>query len=390
MLTTLIVIVFVIALILAIPLFVFMTFGFIRLRSDDESAFITAVKSQTIQAVVVGNDFRRFISNVVDDTVGTANTASVRQKLYYDMVKGELTFVPQPGPKIDYVLSYFGYSWVNWLYPNGRIHEFEIDTAKLAMVKNEKGEFVEAKNLPIKERLVHSKKLVKELRWQFPRYVAVPNVQLSDGGSVGFLAKVILQVVDPLKPIFTYNGAFFPLVDVFVIGRINDFASKIKYKTGPEEMQLVRMDLTSKKSLFDQTVMEINSQIEKELGLRFVSATIYDYEPSEDYQEIEKAAQAEAAKELAGKGQIAEAKANAKTAIINARAKKKALDLISQGEHLQAQRLVSGLTVKGASPDVVQQCSAQVLKARARAEMVGLTSLTEVEAGNVVPTIPVK
>lgn len=124
---------------------------------------------------------------------------------------------------------YLGVRWVSFLWPMVHAYRFTISQDKLRD-QTEMGDDPKLFN-----RIVADKGEVGSLWWKAPRPVWIQDVELGgDGSRLNLLIQVRIQIVDPVKVVFTWQANFYPLIDQAVEATVNNFCQEFVYRQDEE------------------------------------------------------------------------------------------------------------------------------------------------------------
>lgn len=115
-----------------------------------------------------------------------------------------------------YLRKNFGFFWVSALYPIRHIHNFKISRVRLL----EHPVKVEGRDVKVTDwiRDFGGKDFTSYLLWQFPRPFVMEGVEFAGGLKADLLIMSTLQSVMPYRPVFPYEGNFFPLLSTAIHG----------------------------------------------------------------------------------------------------------------------------------------------------------------------------
>ena len=114
-----------------------------------------------------------------------------------------------------------GRYFTSWLYPLVKVHRFTVMAGGL---KDGSGAGKEKpkEGAPLREWMYQDKREVRSLRTRFPRPVLVEGTEMMDTFRVDNIVMLMLRVVDPYIPVFTYKGDFFRMVNAITESVLND------------------------------------------------------------------------------------------------------------------------------------------------------------------------
>ncbi|MEQ1499982.1 MAG: hypothetical protein ABL917_01255 [Parcubacteria group bacterium] len=305
-------------------------------------------------------------------------------ELINDWVLVDEEYEGQSEKEKTFIQKTWGYYWRGFDIFNRRVHVIPL-TKKKANANLRPG-------MPPEEWITGSDNVaeVDQLRSEFPRPVAVPDMKFSDGIEANLLLQGNYEVVVPRRPVYNLKGDFTSIIESYTRTAMKDVAMTMTAEDFRKASQV------EGSAMSNSIVALINRKLIETCGVRLRGASVPVYNLSSDAEE--KAAKAEELARLEGLAKIAEAKAQAEVAKIAAEraAANKLIDATAEAEadNLRNAASITDVTLAttamikdGVHPDI----AAQVAGATGRATRYTHPDskvTTQVEGGGAVVTIP--
>ena len=304
----------------------------------------TTVRTGTMKFVVAGESWTKTIANIPDKSLndkGVLVDGEKRKKVL------EKTFG----------LFFVGLPFIRKVYSFPIIKEKENPRAKADDPKT----WIDRQDRP---------EMVDELRWKFPRPILVPDVEFSEALKATILVLCKFEVLAPVVPVFIQHARFFELLAAYVRNGVINYCQKMSLN------DFIKADKKDGGDMSTKIIADINSFVEKEIGIRLTGLGVTNYEAEED--ETSKALAASEKARLLAEAAAQRAEGEAKAD--NIRAKARVADIVET---------VADLINKGVSPDV----AAQVAHGVGRAERFTrsdskITTLVDGGGSNVAVPLP--
>ncbi len=314
----------------------------------------TYVPTGRFKMVVAGEKLIRVLSNLKGYSCEEENSPP------WQVVKEGDNFTPHQ----SWFEKLFGATFVSFLYPIKRVHEFTVVADKLKPEAERAGK-------PLKEWVHYEERLVKELLFRFPHPLYISSIELGgDKWQINLLLMLDLQITNPAIVVMIYNGKVLEQIDAAVKSAVIDYCNGYTEETtlpdGSKEkiphLWTYESFLTANKgrgSDIENIILDLNmgsdegrkDGLEDRFGVSIKSAWVQDLDLSEAQEELLKASKAKALQEELAKAGIAEAQGKAKQTIIAAEATKTALLTEGQGQAEAWSELTAALRKQGISPE---------------------------------------
>jgi hypothetical protein len=224
----------------------------------------------------------------------------------------------------------YGIFWISLFYPIWSLHTFKITKARV-----HEGAIAD-ESRPLEERWIERDKEpveVSSLLWQIPRPIVLSGVEFKDRLTADLGIRIILQVIVPEIPVFTFEGKFFSHIEGMIQSAIVDYC-RTEYTL---QEFISKKPAGSGSDFFARVLSQLNvsgqnrpqGMIER-FGIQIINGWIEVIEPNDT--EIIEALRAREIKSLKGDGIIAEAEKAATAAIATAHGVAEALRIEGEGK----------------------------------------------------------
>ncbi|MEX0910310.1 MAG: hypothetical protein WDZ73_00965 [Candidatus Paceibacterota bacterium] len=295
----------------------------------------------------------------------------------------------------------FGATFVSFLYPIKRIHEFTVVADKLKPEAERTGK-------PLKDWVQYEERRVKELLFRFPHPLYISDIELGgDKWQINLLLMLDLQITNPAVVVMIYNGKVLEQVDAAVKSAVIDYCNGYTEKVSQTETVTHSWTydsfLTENKgrgSDIEEMILDLNKEseakrkdgLEDRFGISIKSAWVQDLDLSEEQEELIKASKAKALQEELAKAGIAEAEGKARQTIINAEAAAKQIVLLAEanktalmaegaGQAEAWSKLISSMRGFGIAPDDANDTLKSYVETGNIAKLQNLTTLITSSGG---------